>query len=132
MRRVIADNTTVRVIPGCGFVGPAARWLTIGVAIIVTLTGCKNDLEAFCEDSTTDLCKECWSCADSDREASAMCGLMAETDEEGCRLILRKVCTSDDNTYNGESARACVERIDKLSCDQLEREGKPEVCSRLF
>ncbi len=106
--------------------------LTALLFTLTLMTGCTNELERFCEKSTTDMCHTCYECAPDDASASALCGLLSTTDEEGCRVILHRVCASDDVPYNGESAKACQERIDRLTCEQIAAEGKPEVCGRLF
>ena len=113
-----------------------STWSTLGFAVLLfALTpqmGCSNELERFCEKSTTHICHTCYECAPDDASASALCGLLTTTDEEGCRTVLHRVCASDDLPYNGETAKACQKRIEKLTCDQLAVEGKPEVCGRLF
>ncbi len=113
-----------------------STWSALGFSTLLfaltLLMGCSNELERFCEKSTTDVCHMCYECAPDDDSASALCGLLTTTNEEGCRVVLHRVCASDDVPYNGESAKSCQKRIEKLSCDQLKKEGKPEVCGRLF
>lgn len=112
----------------------AGSLAAVGVVLFLTSSAaCSNEHARFCEETTAKLCAQCWQCAQSNEEASALCGLEAETDEAGCALILTRVCAADDMGYNTESARTCQERVERLSCEQLtSSKGKPEPCSRLF
>jgi len=99
---------------------------------VLGLLGCSNELQVFCQDSTETLCKTCFECGANDWEASELCGLAVETNQEGCELILMKVCASDARAYNAETAKSCLHDLTKVTCESLRNGGKPDSCVRLF
>lgn len=122
MRRVNTTNIVFRLL--C-----LTCWLGVGA---LATTACTNEHLAFCEETSADFCERCYSCAETDEEASRLCGFETVVDKEGCIELLDMVCTTASSEYNTEAGRACTDRISKLSCDKLTETGKPEVCSRLF
>jgi hypothetical protein len=94
---------------------------TVGYSALLTaclmIWSCSNEAEAFCRDATVQLCARCYRCGSDDQDSSNRCGLAVQTNEEGCRTILRRVCTSDGTThYNPLDAQRCQESIDALTC----------------
>jgi hypothetical protein len=83
------------------------------------IAACTNEAEAFCRDATTQLCARCYQCGGDDRANSNRCGLSVETNEAGCRTILRRVCSSDGAlNYTPPDAQRCLDALRALSCDQ--------------
>lgn len=111
------------------------RTASLLAATLISTSGavaCSNEHARFCEETTVALCEQCWQCGANDEQASQLCGLEITTDKAGCAVILERACAADDAGYNTESARTCQERVQRLGCETLREQGKPDVCGRLF
>lgn len=94
------------------------RWIAwVAMGGLWLVAACTNEAEAFCKETTAALCEACYGCGGDDKENSNRCGLSVQTNEEGCKIILRRVCISEGVTnYTGESAERCRRRVRELTC----------------
>lgn len=114
------------------FLPPLLFLLVVTAALLFPSLGCTNELEKFCEDTTAEMCARCYACAPNEAQAAALCGLEVATDEAGCRDVLMIVCRSDDSAFAVSGGRSCRDAIEKMTCEQLNDDGKPRFCARLF
>lgn len=110
------------------------RWLLMAWLGVWVSAGCSHELEMFCDETTTTFCNQCYTCGADDDDASRLCGLAVKTDLEGCRIILNRVCISEEaTTYTPALAQGCREQLETLTCDALEKQTRaPEMCQHAF
>ncbi|MCL2326802.1 MAG: hypothetical protein FWC40_09965 [Proteobacteria bacterium] len=102
---------------------------TLCFSLVSGLTGCENEHVRFCQQAAASLCTQCASCgADGFRH----CGLLKAKTEADCVQVVVGVCSVYNDHFNRELGRTCLERIDQLTCPKIQKEGKPEMCNRLF
>jgi len=108
-------------------------WLVL-ILVCMGATGCSRELEVFCDDTTTAFCNQCYSCGANDDDASRLCGLAVKTDLEGCKIILNRICISEEaSTYTPELAQGCNQGLEALTCEALEKHNRaPEMCQHVF
>ena len=102
------------------------RILLFAITILL-FAGCQDEQKRFCVQASTSLCEKCQECGDY-----KACGLTRASTKEDCISTLENVCAAYDIMYSSEVANSCLHSIQSLSCETLKRDGKPEVCTRLF
>ena len=99
--------------------------ILMGMAMLMSMTGCMNEHADFCKEASNKLCDKCASCG---ADGFKNCGFMDITDAASCRETLFRICEAYEVDYNREVARNCLKSIETSTCDA----PKSEVCSRLF
>ena len=90
---------------------------------------CQNEHMQFCTIATEKICERC---ADCGSDGLRQCGLLKAKTVRECQDTLLEVCISYDGVYNRELSRTCLDRIERTNCAQMRKEGKPDICNRLF
>ncbi|MFA5624011.1 MAG: hypothetical protein WC966_02990 [Bradymonadales bacterium] len=97
--------------------------------IAALATACNNEQQAFCNTAAKALCEKCAACQP---DGLRHCGMMDKQNQEGCEKQYIDVCRASDDVFNVELSRTCLDRIERTNCEQIRKEGKPDVCNRLF
>lgn len=90
---------------------------------------CANEHQGFCKSAAQELCAKCASCSP---DGMRHCGMMDKQDLSACARDYVAVCKATDDVFNFELSRTCLDRIERTNCAQIRKEGKPDVCNRLF
>ena len=90
---------------------------------------CQNEHKQFCTTATEKICERCAACGP---DGLRQCGLLKAHTARECADTLGAVCESYDGVYNRELSRTCLDRIERTNCTQMRKEGKPDICNRLF
>ncbi len=96
--------------------------------LLLLLAGCQSSHTQFCQNASTKLCDMCHSCGND----YAPCGMVRSTSREECISVVSDVCLSNDRLYTRDVVANCLSGLDRLTCEQLRSEGKPEACARIF
>ncbi len=111
-------------------VGPVPLGLIVLSLGLAFALGCRSEHESFCASAAEKMCTKCFAC-DSE-QGPRLCGLHPHATPEECQWMLRNVCSANDGLFNLEASRACADRIERITCMDLQREGRPDACRRLF